>query len=155
MALKSVEPGQIISLTVESLKWKTVLSAQRVDYTKNEIFDKVTWNTFLISRFLPWQDTSSYGLAALRLFEFIWPLFPQNWGTILTFSKSGFWRSNMISGSQFQSWRNKVHFKILIYSRNLKTKNVFQINLWEIWISALSTFWAYKTVFDFKFSTMG
>ena len=61
----------------------------------------------------------------------------------------------MISGSQFQSCRNTIHFKTLIYSRNLKAKNLFQVNLSEIWISALSTFWAYKTVVVFKVSTVG
>ena len=108
-------------------------------------------------RFLPWQDTSSYCLAALRLFEFIWPLFPKNWGTIPTFSKSGFWRSKLISGSQFQSWLKTIHFKILIYSRNLKTKNfyVFQVNLSEISFLVLSTVLVDKTVFDFKVFTVG
>ena len=33
-ALKSVEPGQIILSTVETLKSKTVLSAKKVDNTK-------------------------------------------------------------------------------------------------------------------------
>ena len=35
-ALKSVEPGRIISRTVETLKSKTVLSTQKFDNTENE-----------------------------------------------------------------------------------------------------------------------
>ena len=41
-ALKSVEPGRIISPTVETLKSKTGLSAQKVNNTENEIFDEIT-----------------------------------------------------------------------------------------------------------------
>ena len=41
MALESVEPGRIISPTVETLKSKTVLSAQKLDNTENEISDKL------------------------------------------------------------------------------------------------------------------
>ena len=40
-ALKSVELGRMISPTVETLKSKTVLSAQKVDYTENETSDKI------------------------------------------------------------------------------------------------------------------
>ena len=41
-ALKSVEPGQITLLTVETLKSKTVLYAQKVDNAEIQISDKFT-----------------------------------------------------------------------------------------------------------------
>ena len=121
MALKTVEPGRIISPTAESLKSKTVLSTQKVDNSENEISDKVTWNTFLISRFLPWQDTSSYGLAALRLFEFIWLLFSQNWGTISTFQ-------NLVSEGQI--WFQAVNFSHDATQYTLK--HSFAVEIWKL-----------------------
>ena len=41
-ALKSVKPGQIILPTVETLKSKTVLYAQKVDNAEIQISDKFT-----------------------------------------------------------------------------------------------------------------
>ena len=41
------------------------------------------------------------------------------------------------------------------YGRNFEIKNVLQVILSEISFSELSTFWADKTVFDFKVSTLG